>query len=235
MYKSKVLIGFVSLFYILFVVFQFSGYDVMAFYFRALILPLIGLTYFLYVKDKTLLFSLFLIFYSISDLMALFVGYIPYNVDYYIGNLLYILAYCMLFLEICKSVSVLHIIRNFKIHVVVLTALNIYIVYVLQVIVDPYVAMTNEYFVELSYNIVMLVLLSASLLNYFYKDNKKSLYLFIGALCIVFSEVISVAYLYIAQKSLLNFLSTTLAVLAFYFFYQQSKLENEKSVKMIIE
>ena len=36
MYKSKVLISFVLIFYLLFAVFEFSGYEIMAYYFNSL-------------------------------------------------------------------------------------------------------------------------------------------------------------------------------------------------------
>tara|TARA_R110002050_G_scaffold74772_5_gene160217 strand:+ start:31417 stop:32109 length:693 start_codon:yes stop_codon:yes gene_type:complete len=222
------------LFYIVFVFFQFRGDLTLADNFDAVLVPTITLAYFLYVKEKTLFFSLFLILFSISDLMVLIVNYIPYEIDYFIGNSLYILAYISLFLEVCKSICVVHVLKNFKIHLIVLIALSFYIVYVLQVIVDPYVGKTNEYYVELIYNIVMLVFLSSSLLNFFYRDNKKSLYLFIGALCIVFSEVIWVAYTYISDKSLLNVISGTLSLLAFYFFYKQSNLLDEDKDEIVM-
>ena len=229
MYKLRILISSVVLAYILFVVFQFGGHDVLATNFRALMLPLIALVYFLDDIKKTLFFTLFLIFYAISDFMILLDDYISHSVSYYLGNSLYILAYVSLILENCKSVCLSHILRNFKLHLIVLIVLNVYIVHVLLVIVDPYVAGTNEYYIELIYNIVMLILLSMSLLNYFYRDNKKAFFLFIGSLSIVFSEVIGIAYIYVTQKDLLSFLSTTLGVLAFYFFYQQSKLDNKES------
>ncbi|WP_100615572.1 hypothetical protein [Confluentibacter citreus] len=230
MNKSIFLVGLVLLIYALFVVFQFSGHDLLAFNFRSLIFPAVALTYFICVKEKSVFFILFLIFYSLSELLALISDKLSYSVDYLLGNILYILAYLMLFIKICKSISLAHVLKNFKIHILVLTALNIYIVYVLQVIIGPHVELNHEYFVELVYNIVMLLLLSSSLLNYFYRDNKKSLYLFIGSLCIVFSEVISVAYLYVAEQDLLSFTAVSLALIAFYFFYQQSKLENEESI-----
>ncbi|WP_100612295.1 hypothetical protein [Confluentibacter lentus] len=235
MNKSKILVGLVLLIYTLFAVFQFSGHDLLAFNFRSLIFPFVALTYFLSVKEKSMLFILFLIFYSLSELLAMISDVLSYSVDYFLGNSLYILAYLMLFIKICKSISLIHVLKNFKIHLIVLTALNIYIVYVLQVIIDPHVELNYEYFVELVYNIVMLLLLSSSLLNYFYRDNKKSLYLFVGSLCIVFSEVISVAYLYVAKQDLLNFIAVSLALLAFYFFYQQSKLDNEEPINMLID
>lgn len=234
MYKSKILVGLLVLFYVVFVFFEFRGDVTLAEYFDAVLVPIITLAYFLFVKRKTLFFSLFLILFSISDLMILIVNYVPQEIDYYIGNSLYILAYISLFLEVCKSICVVHVLKNFKIHLIVLIALSFYVVYVLQVIVDPYVAMTNEYYVELIYNIVMLVFLSASLLNFFYRDNKKALYLFIGALCIVFSEVIWVAYTYISAGSLLNVISGTLSLLAFYFFYKQSKLLDEDREEIVM-
>lgn len=234
MNKSKILVALLVLCYLIFVFFQFRGDIALADYFDAFLVPIFTLAYFLFVKRKTLFFSLFLILFSISDLMILIVDYLPHEVDYYIGNSLYILAYVSLFLEVSKSICVVHIFKNFKIHLIVLIALSVYIVYVLQIIVDPYVRMTNEYYVELIYNIVMLAFLSTSLLNFFYRDNKKSLYLFIGALCIVFSEVIWVAYTYISDKVLLSVISGTLSFLAFYFFYKQSKLLDEDVEEIVM-
>ncbi|MFI1745875.1 hypothetical protein [Thalassobellus sediminis] len=234
MYKSKILVGLLILFYIVFVFFQFKGQVTLAEYFDAVLVPIIALAYFLFVKRKTLFFSLFLVLFSISDLMIFIVNHVYYEIYYYVGNSLYILAYASLFLEVCKSICVIHVLKNYKIHLIVLMALSFYIVYVLQVIVNPYVEMTNEYYVELIYNIVMLVFLSASLLNFFYRDNRKSLYLFIGALCIVFSEVIWVAYTYISSGSLLNIISGTLSLLAFYFFYKQSKLLDEDKEEIVL-
>ena len=226
MYKSKILVLFIVSAFVLFGLSQFTGNQDVCRYSRASILPLITILYFLSVKRKALFFSLFLVTYAVSDLMEFSENLIPHYIYYYLGNSLYVVAYGFLLLEICKSVSLFHVIKNYKIHVVVLTILNIYIVYVLQVIIDPYTEFTSAYFLELSYNIIMLLLLSGALLNYFYRDNRKSLYLFIGSLCVVFSEVINVAYLYITETNTLNFISTSLAVLAFYFYYQQSKFKN---------
>lgn len=234
MYKSKVLIGFVFLMYILFTIYEFNGNDVVAYNFDCLMVPLIALIYVIFAKGKNIFFLLFILCYSTSDLMGMTIANMPSSevvnlsdIDYYVGNSLFILAYVFLVVKISKSLSLLYVLRNFKIHLVVLTILNVYLVYVLQVILSPNMEMLNQYYLEMIYNIVMLLLLSVALLNYFHKDNKKSLYLFIGALCIVFSEVMQVAYFYIAERSLLNFISTTLTLVAFYFFYQQSKLLNE--------
>ncbi len=235
MYKSKVIIGFIVLAYILFVVFQFNGNELMASSFSSAIFPLVALYYFVTVKPKTLFFLLFLVCYSLSELAFYIIDFIPYLYYYFIGNTLSMLSYAFLLVEACKSVCGIHVIKNFKIHIVVLMGLNTYIAYILQEAVNPFLEMTNEYLIEITYNIVMLLLLSVSLLNYFYKEHKKSLFLFLGALCIVFSEVINVAYLYVAHQNILNFISVSLFVLAFYFLYQQSKLIEEPIKEIIIE
>tara|TARA_R110002167_G_scaffold78883_9_gene217991 strand:+ start:914 stop:1618 length:705 start_codon:yes stop_codon:yes gene_type:complete len=228
MNKSKIVVSIVLLVYLSFVVFQFSSNDYWAQVFDSLLLPLITLAYFIGDAKKNLFFTIFLLCYSIADLMIFVTDLIPYQMYYFVGNGLYIAAYFSLLIKILKSVSFIHIIKNFKLHLLVLVALDIYIAYVLQIIVNPYLEITNEYITELVYDISMLLVLTASLLNYFYRDDKKSLFLFLGSLSIVFSEVLSVAYMYVAQQNLLSFLTTTLTLLAFYFYSKQSSLNNEE-------
>jgi hypothetical protein len=237
MYKSKILMGLVLIVYVLSVLFQFGNDSSIANSLKSFIIPIFTLLYFVTVKKKSLFFLLFLVLYAVSDLLLFIAPYISNKVNYYMGNSLYILAYTFLLLEVCKSVCVLYVLKNYKIHLLVLTILNIYIIYVLHVIVAPYVAKTNEFYVELVYNIVMLLVLSLTLVNYFYRDNVKSLYLFLGAMCIVFSEVIWIAYGYISASTFLNIVSTSLYMLSFYFFYIQSKLvyeEREEEVEILI-
>jgi hypothetical protein len=163
--------------------------------------------------------------------MILFSSYFPGESEYYTGNLLYIASYLCLIGQILKSINLKYLFHNFRIHLIVLLALNVYVVYVLLKIQDPYI-MGPEFLVEFIYNVVTLFLLSIALLNYFCKDDRKSLLLFLGSLCIVFSEVIQIAYFYISSKNLLNVTYSILLILAFYFFYYQSTLENEEQKKL---
>ncbi|MDO7172847.1 hypothetical protein [Mariniflexile sp. AS56] len=227
MNKLKVLAFLGLLLYILSISFRLNDEDVIADGFKSIIFPVVTLLYFITVKRKSLLFTLFLVCYSMSDLMSFIAPYIPHELYYFSANTLCILAYSFLVIEVLKSISLMYVFKNYKIHLTVLTILNIYIIYVLQTIVDPFTGTSNGYYFELVYNIMMLMLLSITLLNYFYKDNLKSLYLFIGALSMVFGEVIWVANAYISERHLLSIISTTLYVLALFFFYRQSKLEKE--------
>lgn len=233
MYKSKVLVGFVIMCYLLFAIFEFSGYEKVAYYLHSLIVPLITLVYLLFANKKNNLFLLFLIFYSLSDLLGLIIGGLPfegsqklYDFEYYFGNLLYILSYLFLIIKISKSIKLKHIVKHFKVHVISLTALSVYLVYVLQETISAGLIIEEDYYFELIYNIVTVLLLPLSLLNYFYRDNKKALFLFMGSLFIVFAEVMDVAHIYVKEMSILNFLSTTFALVAFYFYYQQAKFRN---------
>src|SRR5690606_4564060 len=91
MNKSKILVGLVLLIYALFAIFQFNGYELIAFNLRSLLFPFVALTYFVSVKEKSLFFILFLILYSLSELLAIISDKLSYSVDYFLGNSLYIL------------------------------------------------------------------------------------------------------------------------------------------------
>lgn len=230
MHKSSFFVALTTITYLLYVFFQFMGNDMAATYSSSLIFPSVALIYFIYAKRKNLYFSLFLILFSASELLDLVEDYMSYEVYYYLGNVLYILAFLCLLIKVAKLISFKVLFKNFKLHLIVLGLLNVYIMYVLKrIIVDPYVVSTGEFLVEHSYNLVLLLLLSASLINYLYSENKKSLFIFLGSLCLVFSEVLFVAYSYISEMDALGFMSTTLALIAIYFYFQQAKLSNEIS------
>jgi len=233
MQKSKVLTVFVLICYFLFAFFEFSGNDLLSYFSNCLMVPLITLMYFFSVKKKNTWFLMFLLCYALADIIGLCIIKITaYNSElwsdfnYYIGNTLYILSYVFLIINIGHSLSFKYVFEHFRMHLLVLIGLIIYLVYFLHEVINPNLILESDYYLELVYNLVVFSLLAISLLNYFYKDNKKSLYLFLGALCIVFSEVIDTAYIYVDQRSILIFLSATLTLVGFYFFYQQAKLLN---------
>ncbi|MFD2552130.1 hypothetical protein ACFSQP_09915 [Bizionia sediminis] len=237
MKKTDILIFFIIAFCVIFTLLQINGKTELSGLSKALIAPLFALMYFINVEKKTRYFSLFLIAFSAAELFV-FVEYFSLkapqiNLDavYVIGNLFYMLSYVFLIIEVSKTINFRKALKNYIVHILILMALNIYIVYVLLTIVFPSFPKGAELFimVELVYNIIMLLLLSISLISYFYNDNKKTLFLFFGSICIVFSEVIQIAYYYVAEEQgVLNIVQTLLFLMAFCFFYVQSKVKNEK-------
>lgn len=235
MYKSKVLKGLIFLCYVLYTFFAFSGELFLSSTFNSCIVLFFLILYVLCAKQKNKFLLLFLIFYSLADIFSFVSGIVAtrfdsqkfYDFEYYFTNGLYILAYVFLIIKIISSLKFSTVLKHFKIHSVVLIALKTYLLYTLHSVISPHLVIASDYFLELIYNFVVLVLLSLALLNYFYRDNKKALYLFLGTLFIVFSEVFLIANIYVYEDNiLLNFTGTTLAVIAFYFIYQQSKLLN---------
>jgi hypothetical protein len=236
--KSNFLIVLIILLCISFALFEFKEEYFISSISKSFIVPLFTLLYFLNVKNKSPFFSWFLILFSVSELMIFFEFYLDsdkaFDLYYMFGNLLYISAYVLLIIEVCRGLNYKSVIKNYRAHLIILFILNIYMVYVLFSIVNPFL-LNNSFMIgiELFYNIVMLVLLTLSLIAYFYSDNKKSLILFLGSLCIVFSEVIQVAYFYITDQDLLNFVSTLLFVLAFSFYYYHSIIKKGQGFKAV--
>lgn len=236
MKNTNILIFFIIAFCVAFAIFQINGQEYLSNLSKSFIVPLFTILYFINVPQKSKYFTLFLIFFSIAELSVILDYYSidwslnSLNALYLIGNSIFILAYFFLILEVFKTINLRKVLENYFIHVIVLLALNVYIVYVLISIVNPAFQLDSEYLiaVEIVYNVVMLLLLTISLISYFYNDNKKTLLLFFGSICIVFSEVIQIAYFYIADQDLLNITQTILFVLAFFFFYYQSKVKNKK-------
>ncbi|TNJ43106.1 hypothetical protein KFZ70_11495 [Tamlana fucoidanivorans] len=238
MQKSKIIGGIVFIVYLVFMILEFSEHYSFAFLLDSLMVPLIGVAYFYSKTPKNIFFLLFLLFYTLSDIIGVVTHVLTYynlsepeslvfyKYDYYIGNTLYIFSYVFLLIRVASKISFFHVLRHLKVHVIVLIGLSVYLVYVLQNIINKDLEYEYEYSVELVYNIIVLLLLSAALLNYFYRENKRSLFMFLGTLCIVFAEVLDVAYIYIDQKSILNVTAASLTLAAFYFYCKQTKFRD---------
>ncbi len=237
--KSNILIGAIICLCMSFALFEIKEEYFISSISKSFIVPLFTLLYIINVKRKSPYFFGFLILFSVSELMIFaeyyFIDFYPdFDVYYIIGNLLYIFAYILLTLEVCKSLDYKKVFKNYKAHLFILTLLNVYMVYVLITIVTPYLIGTVLIVFELIYNIIMLLLLTLSLIAYFYNDNIKSLSIFLGSLCIVFSEVIQIAYYYITDQDFLNYISTILFVLAFCFYYYYSIISLKKDSKAVV-
>ncbi len=233
MRNPKILIFLLGIVYLFFVYFLLTGNTLYAIIFGTSFYPIIALFYLFNVKKKPLFFTLFLVFFSTSELLLIIFSIVGYEYinkmfDYFLGNTLYILAYSFLVLDISKNLSFKKLLKDYKITMVVLVVLSIYVSYKLLEIVKPSL-LDYQYSVEIIYNLVMLLVLSMALLNYSNKNSKKAFYLLIGALCIVFSEVMNIAFMYVSSQKLLRFFNVTLLLIEGWFFYQQSLLNYKKT------
>ncbi|TJY36087.1 hypothetical protein [Pontimicrobium aquaticum] len=241
--KAKLLGSFIVILTIAFISFQILDLDIATEMVRFPIVPLLTYLYVLKSKDTKSFFFWFLCFYAIGELLA-GIGILYYInesefIDYlqfYGGNLCFILSYSSLFLEINKNVRLNKIIKRFPIHLIVLIALDVYSVILVSDISlkSGYLSSTLDFVIEIVYNTVIMLLLTMALVNYISRDSKKAMNLLIGSLCIVFSEVIQVAYFYVSERIVLGVVYSVLLVLAFTLFYIQSSMSYMKAKKQEI-
>jgi len=193
-----------------------------------LIVPIITLFYFLLRKKKSLYFSLFLGCYSLADILHIIDGDNLYEIFYFACNILYVISFFFLILEIFKTLNVKVLFKKFLVQTIVLAMLIIYLFTVLSGIIDPVLFETKVLslvrVVEHGYNLMLLIMLAVSFLNFLENDTTKSLYLFIGCLSLSFSEFILIGYYYLTELEILSYIATFLNVFAFIIFYLQSNL-----------
>jgi len=144
---------------------------------------------------------------------------------YYTVNILCILAYVFLIVRILKDLNLKELLKQFPIPIFILIILDIFCVSIITATTETRLTL-YEYTLEYTYNAIVMVLLSVSLIGYMYRNDNKSMLLLIGSICIVFSEIIQLAYYYILQENNdLGFIFSFFLVVAFVFLYVQSQLQ----------
>jgi len=236
MQKNKLLAGIIIVLTISFIGFQIFQLELIGGIVRGLILPLLTILYCISGKSKSSHFFYFLIFYSLAEFTGVFSYFAYYsvfvdNLLYYGGNLSYITAYVFLILEVLKSINLKSVINRFPVHIIILLVLDIYSVYLVSEIAvkSDFLSGMLDYIIEIVYNIVVMLLLTVTLINYISRDSKKAMNLLLGALCIVFSEVMQVAYFYVSDKNILNVTYSVLLIFAFCFFYIQAGMSYSRN------
>ncbi len=233
MNKARILISAVIVLAILFIGFRCLQMDTYADIVRPLILPLV-LLHFIMTSVKRGYFFFFLLLYALGDLLGItyYIVEVSYEVDgllYYMANCFYIASYISLIVYIFRLLDMKQLIKRLSLYIFILFLLDVYCVVLVTNIAFESEILTSlpEYVLEFSYNAVIMALLTVALLNYLSKDSKKALYLFIGSVLIVFSEVIQVAYFYVAEMYILNVIYSLFLALAFLTFIVQFKLKHK--------
>lgn len=229
MQLRKILITTLIILSVSFLGLQILQFETQASALRALLL--IGLTafYYLTIKDKKRFFYLFLLAFTLAEILNFTSIFVSFKLDngmdysYYLTNALYILSYLFLITKVLGDMNLKEILRKFPIHIIVLLVLDIFCVITVTDTTKGLLS-NEEYTLEFLYNTVIMLLLTVTLINYIYREDKKSMNLLIGSIFIVFSEVIQLAYFYISAINILNVICSFFLVLAFIFFYLQSRL-----------
>lgn len=236
MQKTKFLLGVIIALVVTFIGLRIFQQEMIADYIRPVILPLVAVYYCMTGNCKKSNLFYFLVFYAIAELLGIFYYYATIselvdNIMYFGCNSLYIIAYIFLMLEVMKSMNITEIINRFAVHIIILVALDIYCIILVSdvAIKSDNLVTIYDHALEFIYNAVIMFLLTVTLINYLARDSKKAMNLLLGALCIVFSEVIQVAYYYVSEINILSVIYSVLLVLAFLFFIIQTKMSYAES------
>lgn len=197
------------------------------------VFPLFAYLYYGLTKEHNHFFGFFLIGFSIVEMLK-----IVFNGNELIGvygaNYLIIATYLSLIIFLVKDLEIKKIFKDFKLPMIVLVVFNVYIIYALNemILEDPKVETSSlEFVTNVIYNVFIQLVLSLALIHYLYHQTKQSLLLFLASVCIVFSEMVQVAYLFISSEQILEIIYSMLMGLGFYFLYVYIKIRHFDSYK----
>ncbi|MGB2685581.1 MAG: hypothetical protein WBC43_11270 [Olleya sp.] len=198
-----------------------------------LVFPFFAYLYYSQTKQTNHYFGFFLIGFSLVEILKI-VFYGNDTMAYYLANYLVIATYTSLIIFLVKDFNIKLLLKEFKLHIIVLLIFNAYIIYVLNQMImqDAKLAVYSlDFIIEVTYNVLILLVLSLSLIHYLYHETKQGLLLFLASVCIVFSEMVQVAYLFISSAYLLQMVYTALIGVGFYFLYVYIKIKYKSTQK----
>jgi len=213
-----------------FIILQGFAYEVEGAAVSALLLVLLTILYCGWTTEKSIFFFWFLVTFTFGHLLSLFSWYDVFlqkeGIDYYYyaANILFILAYLFLITKILYFFNLRKVFKELSIPIVILVVLDVFCVVIVTDATDGRLS-AYEYVLEFVYNGVIMALLSVALIDYLYRNDNKSMLFLLGSICVVFSEIIQLAYYYILDDKNLGFVYSFFLVVAFVFFYLQSQLK----------
>lgn len=235
MQKSTFLKVLIITLSIVFLTLQLFAYEFYATGVSAALMVLLTALYCYNVKKRRLYFFIFLLLFTLAKLLDFASWFIEVDLEngidypYYLVNILFITSYSFLIAQILNTMDLKKVIKKFPFHILILLVLDVFCVSVVTGTAKPQLSVP-QYSLEFIYNGIIMILLSLALINYIYRDDKKSMNLLVGSIFIVFSEVIQLAYFYISDINILNVIYSFFLVIAFFFFYLQSRLLYDKKV-----
>ncbi len=207
---------------------------------RALLIVLFTILYWFFVKSKQRYFFLFLVTFSISEILGLSHWFITLESEssidyiYYICNGLYITSYIFLILQVLNSMSIRDVIIKLPAHIVILVVLDFFCVTIVTDTAKGELSI-YQFALEFLYNAVIMSLLTLAVINYIHNVNKKAMNLLIASLFIVFSEMLQLAYFYVIDVNVLNVFCSLFLIIAFFFLYLQATMAESEELNTFKE
>lgn len=234
MKQTTLLLSLIVMITIVYLGLEIFNDDFYSEYVRWLIVPLVTCLYRVKTKDSSSFFYLFLLTFSVCELTRGIFNIIYQftesdlidKIQFFSGNFMYILSYTFLIVEIIKDMNLKYVFKKFLFSIIVLLFLNTYCVFLVSK-----VSIESGYFdgilgmvIEVIYNTIIMLLLSVSLLNFLYRESKKAINLLFACVCILVSEIIQGAFIYIIELYILKILGSFFMVVAFVLLYIQATM-----------
>lgn len=215
-----------------FLALQVLKLDVQAAAARAILVILLCVLYYIKVQEKRFLFLMFLVSFALGEILnfsSYFVIPAEGELDfyYYGANILYIISYIFLIIRVMQNMHLKKVISKFWMHIVILAVLDVFCVNIVSGTTEDVLTMPQSW-LEYIYNSVIMFLLTVAMINYISKNSQKAMNILLGAIFIFFSEVIQYTYFYISEVTVLNVVCSLFLLLAFFFFYLQSRIGIEE-------
>ena len=229
MITNKIIKVVLLLFGVAFVLLQSFALEIEGAAVGTLMLVLLTFLYYRYTDNKNNYFLWFLIAFSLAQLLSYIAYYGPElekqqtDYFYYVANSLYIISYMLLLIKVLVKLDLKTVFLEFPISIIILIVLDVFSVSIVSSTTEN-VLTGYQYTLEYTYNAVIMTLLSVALINYMYRNDNKSMLFLIGCICILFSEILQLAYYYILESNDLGFIYSLFLVAALIFFYLQSQI-----------
>ncbi len=233
--RFKLIKGAVIFLAALFVISVLLGYTLISSISKAFVFPIFLYLYLTEPGVKSKSFIGFLLVFSLSGIYAVILSMCSIFYSY-LTSMPYIMAYLCLLVYIIKEFNFRQLVKRFKYYLLVLLVFNGYVIFTLNQMIledDSLKVNTLEFVIEGVYNLCILLVLSFSLLNYLYHDSRTGFLLFLASVCIVFSEMVQVAYIFISADYILNVIYSLLLIIGFYFIYLyiESKTDDYQAIR----
>lgn len=169
---------------------------------------------------------MFLLLYSLSELMLLGVYSEFKDAFYYYNHSMSLVAMLCLILDIVCALKNLKVLKKFKVQISILFLSIVSVMYYLS-IQNGFSFTKPSDVMELLYLFVILLALAAALIFYLGRPTQRSILLFVGILLLLANKFIDCSFFFVRHTEIFFIISSVLFILAFYLLFYQSQIEHK--------
>lgn len=204
------------------------GYDQANSFISLLIFPLLIIYYFKDSINKNKYLLYFLILFCFSEIYYYFqavLHIIPITTfegkpQYIESSVALVIGYASLIALIISELNLKQLIKRLYIQIFILGVLGVYLIFKLNYMITYNISMPIiEYSINVLYNLVIVVLLGLSLLNYLYHYSTLALRLLIACVFLILSEFVQTAFHFMESEKFLSEIYIIMLAISYFAFF----------------